>query len=151
MKTLKIGNTTVDTVLEWSGNLFDVGAFWPGRSWDAIEAERVSKGYKEGYAAHRYLARFHSWPVVVGGRLVNTESPSASEEQEVFKRFAREVRLLREQVARSDLHARCAQGHGGANSGGVIVLENLRYHPEEEANDSAFAAQLAALADELIE
>jgi len=40
VKTLKIGNTTVDTVLEWSGNLFDVGAFWPGRSWDAIEAER---------------------------------------------------------------------------------------------------------------
>lgn len=40
MKTLNIGNATVDTVLEWSGNLFDVGAFWPGRSWEAIEAER---------------------------------------------------------------------------------------------------------------
>jgi phosphoglycerate kinase len=34
-----------------------------------------------------------------------------------------------------------------ANSGGVIVLENLRFHPEEEANDSAFAKALAALAD----
>ena len=34
-----------------------------------------------------------------------------------------------------------------ANPGGVILLENLRFHPEEEKNDPAFAAQLAALAD----
>ena len=31
--------------------------------------------------------------------------------------------------------------------GGVILLENLRFHPEEETNDSAFAAALALLAD----
>jgi phosphoglycerate kinase len=29
----------------------------------------------------------------------------------------------------------------------VVLLENLRFHPEEEKNDSAFAAELAALAD----
>ncbi len=29
----------------------------------------------------------------------------------------------------------------------VIVLENLRFHPEEEANDADFAKQLASLAD----
>jgi phosphoglycerate kinase len=34
-----------------------------------------------------------------------------------------------------------------AGKNGVILLENLRFHPEEEKNDSAFAAQLAALAD----
>jgi phosphoglycerate kinase len=34
-----------------------------------------------------------------------------------------------------------------ANPGGVIVLENLRFHPEEEANDPAFAQALASLAD----
>jgi phosphoglycerate kinase len=34
-----------------------------------------------------------------------------------------------------------------ANRGGVIVLENLRFHPEEEANDPAFAQALAGLAD----
>ena len=33
------------------------------------------------------------------------------------------------------------------DDGSVLLLENLRYHPEEEANDAAFAAQLAALAD----
>ncbi|MCC7008851.1 MAG: phosphoglycerate kinase [Acidobacteria bacterium] len=34
-----------------------------------------------------------------------------------------------------------------AHPGGVIVLENLRFHAEEEANDPAFAKALADLAD----
>ncbi|MEM7774227.1 MAG: phosphoglycerate kinase [Pseudomonadota bacterium] len=34
-----------------------------------------------------------------------------------------------------------------AGTGGLVVLENLRFHPGEEANDAAFAAQLAALGD----
>jgi len=34
-----------------------------------------------------------------------------------------------------------------ANPQGVVVLENLRFHPEEEQNDPAFAKALAALAD----
>src|SRR5688572_32124887 len=34
-----------------------------------------------------------------------------------------------------------------APAGGVVLLENLRFHPEEEANDEAFAAKLATLAD----
>ena len=32
-------------------------------------------------------------------------------------------------------------------AGGVLLLENLRFHPEEEKNDSGFAKQLASLAD----
>jgi phosphoglycerate kinase len=31
--------------------------------------------------------------------------------------------------------------------GGVVLLENLRFHPEEEKNDEDFAQQLASLAD----
>ena len=34
-----------------------------------------------------------------------------------------------------------------AGAGGITLLENLRFHPEEEANDAAFAAALAGLAD----
>jgi len=33
--------------------------------------------------------------------------------------------------------------------GGVLLLENVRFHAEEEADDDAFAAQLAALSDGL--
>jgi phosphoglycerate kinase len=32
-------------------------------------------------------------------------------------------------------------------AGGILLLENLRFHQEEEANDDGFARQLAALAD----
>ncbi len=33
--------------------------------------------------------------------------------------------------------------------GEVLLLENVRFHPEEEANDPGFAKQLAALCDEM--
>lgn len=35
--------------------------------------------------------------------------------------------------------------------GDVLLLENLRFHPEEEANDAAFAKQLASLADAFVQ
>ena len=34
-----------------------------------------------------------------------------------------------------------------AGKGGVVLLENLRFHAEEEKNDDGFARQLAALGD----
>jgi phosphoglycerate kinase len=34
-----------------------------------------------------------------------------------------------------------------APRGGIVLLENLRFHPEEEKNDEDFAEQLASLAD----
>ena len=34
-----------------------------------------------------------------------------------------------------------------APDGGVVLLENLRFHPEEEKNDAGFAKELATLAD----
>jgi len=39
------------------------------------------------------------------------------------------------------------QAVAAMNPGDVVLLENLRFHPEEEANDPAFARQLASLAD----
>jgi phosphoglycerate kinase len=35
--------------------------------------------------------------------------------------------------------------------GGVVLLENLRFHPEEEKNDPQFAKQLASIADEYVD
>ncbi len=35
----------------------------------------------------------------------------------------------------------------GLRDGDIALLENLRFHPEEEKNDAGFAAQLAALGD----
>ena len=35
--------------------------------------------------------------------------------------------------------------------GQVVLLENLRFHPEEEANDESFAKQLASLADVFVQ
>src|SRR3989442_5562794 len=37
------------------------------------------------------------------------------------------------------------------SGGGVVLLENLRFHPEEEKNDAAFAKRLASLADVYID
>jgi phosphoglycerate kinase len=43
-----------------------------------------------------------------------------------------------------------AEGQSKAlRDGEVLVLENVRFHPEEEKNDEAFAKQLAALSDGL--
>jgi phosphoglycerate kinase len=39
------------------------------------------------------------------------------------------------------------QTAGALQDGDLLLLENVRYHAEEEANDPAFAARLAALAD----
>ena len=46
--------------------------------------------------------------------------------------------------ARSAVNERHRAGNG------VVLLENLRFHAEEEINDSAFAAALAELADEYV-
>ncbi|HJZ77309.1 MAG TPA: phosphoglycerate kinase, partial [Vicinamibacterales bacterium] len=42
-----------------------------------------------------------------------------------------------------------AQAHAGSTK--IVLLENLRFHPEEEKNDPAFAQELAALADRYVD
>jgi phosphoglycerate kinase len=36
-------------------------------------------------------------------------------------------------------------------TGGIVLLENLRFHPEEEQNDPQFSASLASLADQYVD
>ena len=42
---------------------------------------------------------------------------------------------------------RCRPRSGAARPGEVFLLENTRFHPEEEKNDPTFAKELASLAD----
>ena len=58
-------------------------------------------------------------------------------------------RLLRQPVAfADDCVGTDAEARAKAlKDGEVLLLENLRFHPEEEANDPAFARQLASLGD----
>ena len=53
-----------------------------------------------------------------------------------------------------DFAADCVGAEAEAKSralanGGILLLENVRYHPQEEANDPEFSRQLAALCDGL--
>ena len=52
----------------------------------------------------------------------------------------------------ADCVGEAASGPAGElGDGQVLLLENLRFHPEEEANDPGFARRLAALADLFVE
>jgi phosphoglycerate kinase len=62
---------------------------------------------------------------------------------------ARAGELLKRPVAFAEdcVGAPAEQAVASAPDGGVVLLENLRFHPEEEKNDEAFARGLATLAD----
>jgi phosphoglycerate kinase len=51
------------------------------------------------------------------------------------------------QTAPDSVGPAVAAAASALRSGQVLLLENLRFHPEEEANDPGFARQLAALGD----
>jgi phosphoglycerate kinase len=55
------------------------------------------------------------------------------------------------QFAEDCVGATARQAIEKAGTGGVVLLENLRFHPEEEKNDSGFARQLGELADVYID
>ena len=58
------------------------------------------------------------------------------------RRIGREVRFAEDCVGEQAMSAVDA-----LQSGQVLLLENVRYHKEDEANDAAFARQLASLGD----
>ncbi len=62
---------------------------------------------------------------------------------------ARAGELLKRDVAFADdcMGPAAEQAVRCAPKGGIVLLENLRFHPEEEKNDAGFAATLASLAD----
>jgi phosphoglycerate kinase len=58
------------------------------------------------------------------------------------KELGREVRFAEDCVGEVALRA-----VGGLRDGEVLLLENVRFHPEDEANDPEFAKRLAALGE----
>jgi len=50
-------------------------------------------------------------------------------------------------VANDGIGPEVDEAAGNLKAGQVLLLENIRFHPEEEANDDAFAKRLARLAD----
>src|SRR6202047_769716 len=61
---------------------------------------------------------------------------------------------LRELLGKVEFAADCVGPEAQAKSealrdGDVLLLENVRFHPEEEANDPKFSKQLAALCDQI--
>jgi len=50
-------------------------------------------------------------------------------------------------VANDGIGPEVDRAAGNLKAGQVLLLENIRFHPEEEANDDAFAKRLASLAD----
>jgi phosphoglycerate kinase len=79
------------------------------------------------------------------GRPKGRPNPAMSLRQVV----ARTSELLARDVAFAEdcIGAPAERGVAAAGAGGVVLLENLRFHAEEEQNDVAFARGLAALAD----
>jgi phosphoglycerate kinase len=73
----------------------------------------------------------------------------ASDELKLDAVAARLAELLGEPVLKLDdcIGADVEEAVAGMKSGEVILLENLRFHKEETANDEGFARALAALAD----
>lgn len=63
---------------------------------------------------------------------------------EKLREMLNETRIL---FAHDSVGKRVEAMAAGLAPGEILVLENLRFHPEEEANDRHFAAQLAALGD----
>jgi phosphoglycerate kinase len=55
--------------------------------------------------------------------------------------------VFAEDCVGDEARAAIARAGKGADSQGVVLLENLRFHPEEEKNDAAFARELASLAE----
>ncbi|MER2519583.1 MAG: phosphoglycerate kinase [Bdellovibrionales bacterium] len=62
------------------------------------------------------------------------------------------LRLLGKPVAFAEdcIGLRAEAGVKALNSGEVLILENTRFYPEEEANDPEFAKKLAALGDSFV-
>ena len=111
-----------------------------GKITDLTRIERLSPTIRElaGKGAHVIVLSHFGRPK---GRRVPAMSlaPIATALAEVLRRKVR--------FAEDCIGLPAQQAIDALNDGDIAVLENTRFHPEEEANDAAFAASLASLGD----
>ena len=99
----------------------------------------------------RYLLE-HGAAVIICSHLGRPEGKSNTEES-LFPVAKRLKQLLGQEVefAPDCVGERAEKAAKKLQSGEVLLLENLRFHAEEEANDDTFAKQLASLADVFVQ
>ena len=95
----------------------------------------------------RYVLAHNATPIVCShlGRPKGKADPAYSLTP-VAERLAKLLRC-RVQMAPDCVGPEAQRMAGTIRRGAVLMLENLRFHPEEEANDPEFAQALASLAD----
>ena len=102
---------------------------------------------KESLPTIRYLVEHGASAIIVCSHLGRPKGPSAS--LSLAPVAGRMGNLLDRDVlfAPDCVGPEAESAVEAMPAGAVLLLENLRFHPEEEANDPAFARQLASLAE----
>ena len=85
--------------------------------------------------------------VILASHLGRPEGPDPEYSLAPIAKRLSEMLSSKVQFAEDCVGKRVESSIGSMEPGGIILLENLRFHPEEEANDSEFCHQLASLAD----
>ncbi len=113
-----------------------------------LDGERITDDRRitEALPTIKYLLE-HGAAVILASHLgrpkgVSPEFTLAPVAKRLTELLGSNVRLLPDCVG-PEVEAACA----ALKPGSVVLLENVRFHPEEEANDPEFAKQLASLAD----
>lgn len=118
-----------------------------------LENGEISDDYRieQSLPTIRYLLD-HKAKVIIGSHLGRPTSPKDTANS-LFPVAKRLQQLLDQPVgfAVDCVGEAAAKAAKQLQSGHVLLLENLRFHPEEEANDTTFAKELASLADVFVQ
>lgn len=114
-----------------------------------LQKGKITDDYrvKQSLPTIKYLLE-HGAAVIICSHLGRPKSPGDTE-YSLFPVAKKLHQLLDRQVefATDCVGEPASKAANNLKPGQVLLLENLRFHPEEEANDDKFATQLASLAD----
>jgi phosphoglycerate kinase len=118
-----------------------------------IDSGKITDDYriKQSLPTINYLLK-HDVKVIICSHLGRPKSPRDAD-CSLFPVAKRLQQLLDRPVefATDCVGAPAEKAAKNLKPGSVLLLENLRFHPEEEADDDGFAARLASLADVFVQ